>query len=145
MADFFFGWCRAWGWGGGWRNRAEITVLTSQSVRASEDETSDRLRRCRRCQKHTQKKGKHIFTLLRAELADFRGFTGLSVPYCSSHFSIFGDLVKCLLLWSNTLWKCSSSSMVCFMWLSLVGDQWHDLCPVKSLWYSFCHFAFFWV
>lgn len=44
------------GAGGGWCNRAEITVLTSQSVRVSEDETSDRLRRCRRCQKHQKKK-----------------------------------------------------------------------------------------
>lgn len=40
----------------GWCNRAEITVLTSQSVRVSEDETSDRLRRCRRCQKHQESK-----------------------------------------------------------------------------------------
>ena len=40
----------------GWCNRAEITVLTSQSVRVSEDETSDRLRRWRRCQKHQKRK-----------------------------------------------------------------------------------------
>lgn len=47
---------REWG---GWCNQAEIAVLTSQSVRVSENETSDRLRRCWRCQKHQKGSDTH--------------------------------------------------------------------------------------
>ena len=99
----------------GWCNRAEITVLTSQSVRVSEDETSDRLWRCRRCQKHTYLLCRVLNLLILEVLQDYLSHTATALLY------IWG--LNVFLLWSNALWK-RSSSMVCFMLL----HQWLQVC-----------------